>query len=65
MATARELNPLLKILLEHHFEIQGVHNHMTNERPRVFFVHYWKIATPRDVADGLKAALTAVHTREN
>jgi hypothetical protein len=65
MVTARELNPVLKILLEHHFEIQGVHNHMTNEHPRVFFVHYWKIATPQDVAAGLKATLAAVHTRRN
>jgi hypothetical protein len=65
MVTARELNPVLKILLEHRFEIQGVHNHMIAEQPRVFFVHYWKIATPRDVADGLKATLAAVHTRGN
>lgn len=65
MVTARELNPVLKILLEHRFEIQGVHNHMANENPRVFFVHYWKIATPLDVAGGLKATLSAVHTRGN
>lgn len=64
MVTARELNSVLKTLLEHHFEVQGVHNHMTNEHPRVFFVHYWKIATPQDLADGLNATLAAVHTRE-
>jgi hypothetical protein len=38
---------------------------MIDEQPRVFFVHYWKIATPQDVADGLKATLAAVHTREH
>ena len=65
MVTARELNPVLSILLAHGFQIEGVHNHMTNEHPRVFFVHYWKIATTQNVADGLKATLAAVHTREN
>ena len=63
MVTARELNPVLTILLEHHFQIEGIHNHMTTEQPRVFFVHYWKIATPQDLAEGLKATLAAVHTR--
>ncbi|HZQ54972.1 MAG TPA: DUF1259 domain-containing protein [Bryobacteraceae bacterium] len=50
MVTARELNPVL--------------NHMIEEQPRVFFVHYWKIATPQDLANGLRATLAAVHTRE-
>ncbi|MGH9626330.1 MAG: DUF1259 domain-containing protein, partial [Bryobacteraceae bacterium] len=40
------------------------HNHMIDEQPRVFFVHYWKIATPQDLADGLRATLAAVHIRE-
>lgn len=64
MVTARELNPVLSALLAHHFRIEGVHNHVINEEPRVFFVHYWKIDTPRDLADGLNAALAAIHTRD-
>jgi hypothetical protein len=64
MVTARELNPVLSILLAHGFQIEGVHNHMIDEQPRLFFVHYWKLATPRDLADGLNATLAAVHTRE-
>jgi uncharacterized protein DUF1259 len=64
MVTAPELNPVLKILLQHGFQLHGVHNHMTGEQPRVFFVHYWKIGTPEDLAAGLKATLAAVHTRE-
>lgn len=64
MVTARELNPVLSVLLEHRFQIEGVHNHMIEEQPRLFFVHYWKIATPQDLADGLRATLAAVHTRE-
>ena len=63
MVTAGELNPVLTSLLEHDFQIEGVHNHMTEEQPRLFFVHYWKIATPRDLADGLNSTLARVHTR--
>jgi hypothetical protein len=63
MVTARELNPVLSILLQHHFQIEGIHNHMIEEQPRLFFVHYWKIAAAEDLANGLKAALAAVHTR--
>ncbi len=64
MVTARELNPVLSVLLKHRFQIEGIHNHMIEEQPRVFFVHYWKIATPQNLAAGLKATLAAVHTRE-
>ena len=64
MVTARELNPVLSVLLKHGFQIEGVHNHMIKEQPRIFFAHYWKIATPQDLADGLRAALATVHTRE-
>ena len=64
MVTAGELNPVLTILTERHFQIEGVHNHMLEEQPRVFFVHYWKIGTPQELADGLNATLAAVHTRK-
>lgn len=61
--TANELNQVLTILTEHGFQIEGVHNHMIDEQPRLFFAHYWKISTPQDLADGLKAALAVTHTR--
>ena len=64
MVTAGELNPVLTILTERHFQIEAVHNQMLEEQPRVFFVHYWKIGTPQELADGLNATLAAVHTRK-
>lgn len=64
IVTARELNPVLSALLANHFQIESTHNHMIDEQPRVFFVHYWKIGTPKEVADGLNATLAAVHTRK-
>ena len=61
--TAGELNPVLSALTEHHFQIIGVHNHMIDEQPRLFFVHFWKVGAPADLASGLKAALAVVNTR--
>jgi Domain of Unknown Function (DUF1259) len=63
VVTASELNQVLSSLTEHGFEVEGVHNHMIDEQPRLFFVHYWKIATPQGLADGLKATLAATRTR--
>jgi hypothetical protein len=61
--TAGGLNPALPALTEHHFQIIGVYNHMIDERPRLFFVHFWKVGAPADLASGLKAALAVVNTR--
>lgn len=61
--TADELSPVLSSLTKNGFEILGVHNHMTDEQPRLFFVHFWKVGTPEDVGGGLKAALGLVKTR--
>ena len=63
MVTAEELDPVLSALLAHGFRIEGVHNHMLTERPRVFFVHFWKIAGARDLADGLNATLAKIAAR--
>jgi len=63
MVTAPELNPVLSILTQNRFQILAVHNHMIDEHPRVFFIHFWKIAAPQDVSTGLKAALAEAHAR--
>lgn len=61
--TAEELNPAISLLLENEFEILGVHNHMIDEEPRLFFVHFWKVGDPAALAKGLKASLAAIHTQ--
>jgi hypothetical protein len=61
--TAGELNRALSLLAEHQFQILGVHNHMIDEQPRLFFLHFWKIGAPAEVASGLKVALAVLHTR--
>lgn len=61
--TASELNPVLSALTAKGFEIFGVHNHMIDEHPRLFFVHFWKIGAPAELAGDLKASLAHDHPR--
>jgi hypothetical protein len=59
--TAREVNPVLKALRENGIEVTAVHNHMLNDQPRLFFVHFWANDNAEKVARGLKAALDKVN----
>ncbi len=61
--TADEVNPVISALEEHHIEVTALHNHMLNDEPRLFFMHFWGVGAPESVAKGLKAALEKVHTR--
>ncbi|HVA63315.1 MAG TPA: DUF1259 domain-containing protein [Terriglobales bacterium] len=61
--TAAEVNPVLSALTAYGFEILALHNHMLRERPRLFFIHFWKVGPPPVLCAGLQAALAAVHSR--
>jgi hypothetical protein len=61
--TASELNPVLSYLSGHGYQIFGAHNHMIDEQPRLFFVHFWKIGAPAELAVEMKGALALVQTR--
>jgi hypothetical protein len=58
--TAEEVNPVLRALREHGIEVTALHNHMLDEQPRLFFVHFWGVGDPARLAEGLKAALDKV-----
>lgn len=62
--TAEEVNPAMSALTAHHFNLAALHNHMLNEQPRLFFLHFWKIGSPTELAEGIKAAIAVMHTRE-
>jgi hypothetical protein len=36
---------------------------MLREEPRLFFLHFWGVGSPEEIADGLKGALAKVATR--
>ena len=52
-----EVAPVIKALVENGIEVVAVHNHMVQEEPRIFFLHYWGVGNAEQLAGGLKAAL--------
>ncbi|MES0041871.1 DUF1259 domain-containing protein [Mesorhizobium sp. M0091] len=54
---ASEVNPVLKALRENDIEVTAVHNHMLDDQPRLFFMHFWANDDAAKLARGLKAAL--------
>jgi hypothetical protein len=60
-----ELNPVLKALRESGIEVTAVHNHMLDDQPRTFFVHFWANDDATKLAQGLRAALDKVHVAKS
>lgn len=52
-----EVAPVIEALVENGIEVVAVHNHMIDEEPRIFFLHYWGVGPAEQLARGLKAAL--------
>jgi hypothetical protein len=52
-----ELQAVLKALRGGGVDVVAIHNHMTNETPRIIFLHYWGVGRTDDLAKTLKAAL--------
>jgi hypothetical protein len=63
VALASEVEPLIKVLREHGIEVTAIHNHMIDEEPRAFFVHFWANDDAVKLAKGLHAALATVGVR--
>jgi Domain of Unknown Function (DUF1259) len=55
--TEDELQPVLKSLLKEKINIVAIHQHMTHEKPRIMFFHYWGRGTAKDLANAVKGAL--------
>ncbi|MGK2864130.1 MAG: DUF1259 domain-containing protein [Chitinophagaceae bacterium] len=52
-----EVPHVIKSLVENGIEVVAVHNHMTHEQPRIFFLHYWGVGNAEKLARGFRAAL--------
>jgi hypothetical protein len=52
-----EVQPVLKALRSGGIDVVAIHNHMTNENPRIIFLHYWGVGPTEALAKTLKAAL--------
>jgi len=57
---AKEVNPVLRALREHGIEVTALHNHMLDEEPRLFFMHFWANDDLNKLLEGLHAALSNV-----
>ena len=58
--TANEVNPVLRVLCENGIEVTALHNHLLNDEPRLFFMHFWANDELVKLAAGLRAALDKI-----
>src|SRR5436305_3794294 len=58
--TAKEVAPVMKALRDSGIEVTALHNHMLDEEPRLFFMHFWAHDDATKLAQGLKAALSHI-----
>ena len=58
--TEGELQPALQSLTESGINVVAIHSHMTGEKPRMLFLHYWGRGRAPELATQLKAALDRV-----
>ncbi len=52
-----ELQPVLKALTGAGIKVVAIHSHMTGEKPRILFLHYWGRGTAEGLARSLRKAL--------
>jgi hypothetical protein len=57
-----ELQGVLKALRGGGIDVVAIHQHMTNEEPRIMFLHYWGIGSTEALAKTLKTALSTQKT---
>jgi hypothetical protein len=55
--TQDEVKPVIQALRDNDIQVVTLHNHMLNEEPRIFFMHFWANDDAQKLAQGLRAAL--------
>ncbi len=58
--TTDELEPVMEALSQNRITVTAIHHRLVQESPRLFFLDFWALDVPKDVAGGLKAALKEV-----
>jgi hypothetical protein len=54
------VNPVIKALRANGIEVTALHNHMLDDEPRLFFMHFWANDDAGKLAKGLREALDQV-----
>jgi hypothetical protein len=57
-----ELQGVLKALVGAGIQVVAIHQHMTDEDPRILFVHYWGVGPSVDLARALHGAISVTRT---
>lgn len=60
---ASEVVPVQRALIGNGIEVTAIHSHMTDEEPRLFFMHFWGVDSPDVLGRGLRAALERTNSR--
>jgi hypothetical protein len=55
--TGDEVEPVVAALTKGGVEVTALHSHMVGEQPRTFFMHFWAVGAPDQVAGTLKKAV--------
>lgn len=56
-----EVDPVVRALDEHGLHVTAVHNHMMDEDPRMYWVHWYATGDGPTLARGVEAALQRMH----
>jgi biotin operon repressor len=62
--TAAEVTPVMRTLRDNGIDVTALHNHMLDDQPRMFFMHFWANDDAAKLANGLRAALDKVNVKK-
>jgi hypothetical protein len=62
---ATEVDPVMRVLTSNGIEITALHTHMLDERPKLYFMHFWAVDDAARLATGLRAALNRMNVRQH
>ncbi len=62
---AKEVEPVMQALRRNGIEVTALHNHMLDDEPRLFFMHFWANDDALKLAKGLRAALDQIDVKHS
>jgi len=62
---SEEVNVVAKTLTQYGISVTAIHNHMLEDYPRLFMMHFWAVDYPDKLAKGLRAALEQTNSITN
>jgi hypothetical protein len=62
---AKEVEPVVRALRKNGIDVTAIHNHMLDDNPRMFFVHFWAHDDLNKLLAGLEAVLSEVAVKKS